>query len=55
MPYRQLEDFIGRIFAYKPGLLATDYATLHKRVSKQDLGIDVSENGAIVAVDSTGI
>ena len=41
MPYRQLEGFIGRISAYEPGLLAADYTTLHKRISKQDLGIDM--------------
>ena len=55
MPYRQLEGFIGRISAYEPGLLAADYTTLHKRISKQDLGIDIPENDAVVAVDSTGI
>jgi hypothetical protein len=55
MPYRRLEGFIGRISAYEPGLLATDYTTLHKRVSKQDLGIDIPESDAVVAVDSTGI
>ena len=55
MPYRQLEGFIGRISAYGPGLLAADYTTLHKRISKQDLGIDIPENDAIVAVDSTEI
>ena len=54
MPYRQLEGFIGRISAYEP-LLAADYTTLHKRISKQDLGIDIPENDAVVAVDSTGI
>ncbi len=55
IPYRQLEGFIGRISAYEPGLLAADYTTLHKRISKQDLGIDMPENDAVVAVDSTGI
>ena len=55
MPYRQLEGFIGRISAYEPGLLAADYTTLHKRISKQDLGIDIPENDAVVAVDSIGI
>ena len=55
MPYRRLEGFIGRISAYEPGLLAADYTTLHKRISKRDLGIDIPENDAVVAVDSTGI
>ena len=55
MPYRQLEDFIGRISACESGLLATDHTTLHKHISKQDLGIDIPENDAITAVDSTGI
>jgi hypothetical protein len=55
MPYRQLEGFIRRLSTYEPGLLAADYTTLHKRISKQDLGIDIPENDAIVAVDSTGI
>ena len=55
MPYRQLEGFIGQISVYEPGLLAADYTTLHKRISKQDLGIDIPENDAVVAVDSTGI
>ena len=55
MPYLQIEGFIGRIFAYEPGLLAADYTTLHKRISKQDLGIDIPENDAVVAVDPTEI
>ena len=55
MPYRQLEGLIGRISAYEPGLLAADYSTLHKRISKLDLGIDIPENDAVVAVDLTGI
>jgi hypothetical protein len=55
MPYRQLEGFIGKISVYEPGLVAADYTTLHKRISKQDLGIEIPENDAVVAVDSTGI
>ena len=55
MPYRQLEGFIGRISAYEPELLAIDHTTLHKRISKQDLGIDIPENDAVVAINSTGI
>lgn len=54
MPYRQLEGFIGRLSIYEPGLAAADYTTLHKRISKQDLGIVMPENDAVVAVDSTG-
>ena len=37
MPYRQLEGFIDRLSAYEPGLVAADYTTLHKRISKQSL------------------
>ena len=55
MPYHHLEGFIGRIFAYEPGLLAADYTTLHMHISKQNLGIDIPENDAVGAVDSTGI
>ena len=55
MPYRQLEGFLRKISAYEPGLVAADYTTLHKRISKQELGIDIPENNAVVAVDSTGI
>ena len=55
MPYRQLEGFIGQLSTYEPGLVAADYTTLHKRISKQNLGIEIPENDAIVAVDSTGI
>ena len=47
MPYRQREGFIGRISAYEPGSLAADYTTLHKRISKRDLGIDIPENDAV--------
>ena len=54
MPYSQLKGFIRRISAYEPVLVA-DYTTLHKRISKQDLWIDIPENDAVVAVDSTGI
>ena len=36
-------------------LVTADYTTLHKRISKQDLGIEIPENDAVVAVDSTGI
>ena len=53
MPYRQLEGFIGRLSIYEPGLVAADYTILHKRISKQDLGIVIPENDAVVAVDST--
>ena len=55
MPYRQLDGFIWRISTYEPGLLVADYTTLHKRISKQDLWIDIPENDAVVAVDLTGI
>ena len=55
MPYRQLEGFIGQLSTYEPGLVAADYTTLHKRISKQSLEIEIPENDAVVAVDSTGI
>ncbi|HUS74967.1 MAG TPA: IS5 family transposase [Methanothrix sp.] len=55
MPYRQLEGFIDRLSAYEPGLVAADYTTLHKRISKQSLDLQIPENDAVVAVDSTGI
>jgi hypothetical protein len=55
MPYRQLEGFIGQLSTYEPGLVAADYTTLHKRISKQSLEIQIPENDAVVAVDSTGI
>jgi len=55
IPYRQLEGFIGKISVYEPGLVAADYTTLHKRISKQSLEIEIPENDAVVAVDSTGI
>jgi len=55
MPYRQLEGFIDRLSTYEPGLVAADYTTLHKRISKQSLEIEIPENDAVVAVDSTGI
>ena len=55
MPYRQLEGFIRKLSTYEPGLVAADYTTLHKRISKQDLGIKIPEKDAVVAVDSTGI
>ena len=55
MPYRQLEGFIGRISAYELGLLAADSTTFHKRISKQNPGIDIPENDAVIAVDSTGV
>ena len=51
MPYRRLEGFIGRIFAYEPGLLATDHTTLHKRIFKQDLGIDIPEDDAVDLIE----
>ena len=55
MPYRQIEGFIGKISKYEPGLVAADYTTLFRRISKLALQITVPENDAIVAVDSTGI
>ena len=55
LPYRQLEGFIGRLSTYEPGLVAADYTTLHKRISKQKLEIEIPENDAVVAVDSTGV
>lgn len=35
--------------------MAADYTTHYERISKQDLGIEISENDATVAVDSSGI
>jgi hypothetical protein len=55
MPYRQLEGFLGKTSSYEPGLIVADFTTLHKRISKQKLGIDIPENDAVVAVNSTGI
>jgi len=57
LPYRQLEGFIGRLSTYEPGLVAADYTTLHKRISKQKLeieipGIKIREN-AIVGKDAS--
>jgi len=55
MPYRQLEGFIGKLSTYEPGLVAADYTTLHRRISKQALDIQIPEDDVVVAVDSTGI
>ncbi|MDD4652112.1 MAG: transposase [Methanothrix sp.] len=55
LPYRQLEGFIGRLSIYELGLVAADYTTLHKRISKQNLGIEIQDNDAVTAVDSSGI
>lgn len=55
LPYRQLEGFLRQLSTYEPGLVAADYTTLHKRISKQSLGIEIPETDAVVAVDSTGI
>ena len=55
MPYRQLEGFLRQLSTYEPGLVAADYTTLHKRISKQSSGIEIPETDAVVAVDSTGI
>ena len=43
MPYRQIEGFIGKISNYEPGLLAADYTTLFRRISKLALQITVPE------------
>jgi hypothetical protein len=56
MPYRQLEGFINQLGTYIPGLKAADYTTLHKRISKIALQIQIPEKEDIViAVDSTGM
>jgi len=55
IPYRQLEGFIERLSACEPGLEAADFTTLHRRISKQSLAIQMPENDVVVAVDSTGI
>ena len=47
MPYRQIEGFIGKISKYEPGLVAADYTTLFRRISKLALQIAVPENDAI--------
>lgn len=43
------------ISKYEPGLVAADYTTLFRRISKLALQMTIPENEAIVAVDSTGI
>ena len=55
MPYRQLEGFITKLGTYVPGLIAADYTTLHRRISKQALQIPIPDEDSVVAVDSTGI
>ena len=39
MPYRQIEGFIGKISKYEPGLVAADYTTLFRRISKLALQV----------------
>jgi hypothetical protein len=55
MPYRQLEGFIDKLGTYIPGLIAADYTTLHRRISKLALQIPIPDEDVVVAVDSTGI
>jgi len=56
MPYRQLEGFISQLGTYIPGLIAADYTTLHRRVSKLALQIAIPDKeDAVIAIDSTGI
>ncbi len=55
MPYRQLEGFIDRLGTFVPGLISADYTTLHRRISKLALQIQIPENDVVVAVDSTGM
>jgi hypothetical protein len=55
MPYRQLEGFIGRLGTYIPGLIAADYTTLHRRISKIALQIPIPDEDVVIAVDSTGM
>jgi hypothetical protein len=55
MPYRQLEGFIGKLGTYVPGLIAADYTTLHRRISKLALQIPIPDEDVVVAVDSTGM
>jgi len=55
MPYRQLEGFIDKLGTYVPGLVAADYTTLHKRISKLALKIPIPEEDVVIAVDSTGM
>jgi hypothetical protein len=43
------------ISKYEPGLIAADYATLFRRISKPALQMTIQENEVTVAVDSTGI
>jgi hypothetical protein len=55
MPYRQLEGFIDKLGTYVPGLIAADYTTLHRRISKLALQIPIPDEDVVVAVDSTGM
>jgi len=55
MPYRQIEGFIGKISKYESGLVAADYTTLFRRISKLNLQITLPEDDAVAAIDSTCI
>ena len=51
--YKYPDSFI--LGTYIPGLTAADYTTLHKRISKLALQIPIPEDGAVVAIYSTGM
>jgi len=40
MPYCQIGGFIGKISKYEPGLVAADFTTLFRRISKFQIHAD---------------
>lgn len=59
LPFRQTEGFIKALTRFVPGIKKPDHATIHRRVSKLDLGLDESLVYSVepitLAIDASGI
>ena len=59
LPFRQTEGFINALTKFVPGIKKPDHATIHRRVSKLDLGLDEALVNSVepitLAIDASGI
>jgi IS5 family transposase len=59
LPFRQTEGFIHALTKFVPDIKKPDHATIHRRVSKLDLGLDESLVNSVepitLAIDASGI
>ncbi len=58
LPFRQTEGFVRALAKLMPNLKKPDHATIHRRVSRLDLGFDeqlFKSDSVVIAVDASRV